>query len=708
MDPDAELHRGFRLGEWEVRPAEGLLIGLQGRRRLQPKCIDVLMCLVEHEDQVVTRDEILRAVWGERAFTDEPLTRCIGDLRKALGDSREKPRYVQTIPKRGYRLIAKVIPLSPSESEPVPVPEAAPAPEAKPTKFSALVTYRLPAAVLAGLAAVFTAIGLLSPTTNQNGQPTLTTNDHSIAVLPFEAMTSGTNNDWMGRGISEDLLNVLARIDGLEVAARTSSFRPSLQSMDIRDIGKELGVRYVLEGSIRRSDDRLKIAAQLIDTSTGFNLWSEVYNRRTADVFAIQTEIAERVVKALKLTTPIGLTSEAFARTTSSVDAYDYYLQARSFLDGPTTVEAITNAIRFYERALEFDPEYGEAYAGLCSVRLKAIGDNQAPDTMPEVRKACDAATKYAPDSPLTRTALGKLRRISGELQRAEDVFLQVIEQYPAYTEARVEQALVYAERGNLEAAERAYREAIEVGPGDPLGYSHYCLFLWTNGRAAEAIPVCQRVTELQPGSAQAYSNLGIAYGVSGDFKQAAVAYREAVARKPSSLAYSNIGINYYYLGRYEDAAVMFREAIKLAPRNFTFWGNLGDALLQLPGQESETSAAYREARKLAELDLEINPDQDFTLAALAHFCARLWDFACARDRLEVSLAAESTEFYKYYYAALAYIQMDEYENAVAETMRAVKFGFPLEMLEAEPLLASVRSNERLALLIEEETNARR
>ena len=700
MDPPSELQQGFRLGEWEVRPAEGLLIGLHEKRHLQPKCIDVLMCLAAKADQVVTRDEILRQVWGERAFTDEPLTRCIGDLRRELGDSRGESRYVQTIPKRGYRLIARITPVH------RPKPAAEPDPAKVVASESSFSAYRPYAAVLASLVVIGLAVAIYFhiPDDDENIAVFQSTED-SIAVLPFEDMTPDSDNAWMGRGISEDLLNLLARIDGMEVAARTSSFRPSLQAMDVRDIGRELNVHYVLEGSVRRSADRLKIAAQLIDARTGYHLWSEVYDRRASDVFTIQTEIAERVVKSLKLTTPIGLASEDFARSTNSVDAYDYYLQARSFLNGPSNEDTISNAVRFYERALEFDPEFGEAYAGLCSARLKAVGDHQAPDSMPAIWQACDAAVQFAPDSPLTRTAVGTLHRISGELQLAENEFMRVIERYPAHTEARLELAKVYAERGDLDAADRAFREVIEIGPGDPLAYSAYCLFLWTNGRSADAIPMCRRVTQLEPGSSIAYSNLGIAYGVSGDFEQAAAAYREAIARKPSSLAYSNIGTNYYYLGRYEDAVVMYREAIKLAPRDFTLWGNLGDALAQLNGNEQETAAAYREARTLAELELEINPDQDFALAAMAYYCARLEDYDCARKRLKASLTSKSKEFYKYYFAALVYIQLDEYQKAVAETMRAVEFGFPLEMLEAEPLLAPIRGNEHLASLIQEEAN---
>ena len=145
MDPTSKLKQGFRLGEWEVRPAEGLLVGLQGRRHLQPKCIDVLMCLAEQAGQVVARDDILREIWGTRAVTDEPLTRCIGDLRRELGDTREEPRYVQTIPKRGYRLIAKITPLV------IPKPEPSPAAQTDIDRRPRFRSFLAAAAVIAGV-----------------------------------------------------------------------------------------------------------------------------------------------------------------------------------------------------------------------------------------------------------------------------------------------------------------------------------------------------------------------------------------------------------------------------------------------------------------------------------------------------------------------------------------------------------------------------
>jgi len=697
MGPPSELQQGFRLGQWEVRPAEGLLVGLHEKRHLQPKCIDVLMCLAAKAGQVVPRDDILRQVWGERAITDEPLTRCIGDLRRELGDTRDEPRFVQTIPKRGYRLIAKIMPVDQLETDASVNPAKAVAPGSRYT------VYRPHAVVLTCLAVIGLAIAIFYPLqSGDENEATFQLTEDSVAVLPFEDMSPGNENAWMGRGISEDLLNLLARIDGMEVAARTSSFRPSLQTMDVRDIGKELNVHYVLEGSVRRSDDRLKIAVQLIDARTGYHLWSEVYDRTTSDVFTIQSEIAERVVKSLKLATPIGLSSGDFARSTSSVDAYDYYLQARSFLDGPSTEGTLNNAVRFFERALEFDPKFGEAYAGLCSAYLIALGDHQAPDVLPEAQAACDSAILHAPDSPMTHTALGTLNRITGDTQRAQDEFGWVIERYPTNSDARIGLALVHADRGDLDAADQAFQAAIEVSPSDPLVYSAYGLYLWTNGRPELAIPMYERVTELEPGSAEAYSNLGVAYLIDGDFERAAAAYRKAVARQPSSLAYSNIGTNYYYLGRYADAAVMYREAINLAPKDFTLWGNLADALTQLPENDEETDAAYRQARVLAELELKVNPEQGYALAALAHYCASLEEYECARTNLAASLDTEITEFYAYYFAALVSIRLDDHQQAVAAIMRALELGFPQEMMEVDPMLAPVRGHERLASFIQE------
>jgi serine/threonine-protein kinase len=217
-----------------------------------------------------------------------------------------------------------------------------------------------------------------------------------------------------------------------------------------------------------------------------------------------------------------------------------------------------------------------------------------------------------------------------------------------------------------------------------------------------------QRAIDLEPGNAEAYNNIGAAYLVHGDFEQAAAAYREALSRQRSSLTYSNIGTNYYYLGRYEDAAVMYREAISLAPKDFTLWGNLADALAQLPERESDTQQAYQRARTLAEQELSVNPAQSYVMAPLAHYCARLGDDDCAKDRIAEGLNAKTTEFYTHYYAALVRLQLDEDQQAIVEIMRAVELGFPLEMLEADPMLAPVRDHQQLVALIQGGKTARK
>jgi tetratricopeptide (TPR) repeat protein len=146
----------------------------------------------------------------------------------------------------------------------------------------------------------------------------------------------------------------------------------------------------------------------------------------------------------------------------------------------------------------------------------------------------------------------------------------------------------------------------------------------------------------------------------------------------------------------------MYREAINLAPKDFTLWGNLADALAQLPDQDGETEAAYRQARTLAELELEVNSEQNYALAALAHYCARLEDYECAAENLAASLDTEITEFYPYYFAALVSLQLDDHQRAVDQIMRALELGFPQEMLEADPMLAPVRGHEHLAAFIQE------
>lgn len=256
MTPNiASLSDGFRLGEWMVHPRSGVFKRSGHCAHVEPKVMDVLLCLARVAGEVATREELLNSAWQGVVVTDEALTRCISELRTLLGDTGRERRYVRTVPKRGYALLALVeAPGAVSETANRPQPNA-----------------RNPTAA-----------------------------NHSIAVLPFTDMSPAHDNAYFSDGLTEELTSALTQIEQLQVASRTSTFSLKGQNADIKTIGDTLHVGHILEGSVRTVGDKLRISARLVNAEDGFQLWSESFSRELKDVFAIQEEIAGAVAGKLK------------------------------------------------------------------------------------------------------------------------------------------------------------------------------------------------------------------------------------------------------------------------------------------------------------------------------------------------------------------------------------------------------------------------
>jgi TolB-like protein len=244
----------LRVGKWLVAPRLNN-ISCEGRSvRLEPKVMGVLLCVARHPGETLSKEQLFQAVWPNTIVTEDVLKRCIAELRRAFNDDARKPHVIETISKRGYRMIA-------------PVSAA-----------------RAATSVAANSAA---------------GAP-----GDSIAVLPFMNMSADRENEHFADGITEEIIDALAQIQELQVVSRTSAFSFKGKHIDLRIVGKQLNARTVLEGSVRRADNRLRITAQLVNTADGYHVWSERYDRELKDVFALQEEIARAIAQRLKTTFP--------------------------------------------------------------------------------------------------------------------------------------------------------------------------------------------------------------------------------------------------------------------------------------------------------------------------------------------------------------------------------------------------------------------
>ncbi|UCC14709.1 MAG: tetratricopeptide repeat protein [Gammaproteobacteria bacterium] len=328
------------------------------------------------------------------------------------------------------------------------------------------------------------------------------TESKSIAVLPFVNMSGDADNEYFSDGLSEELLNVLAQVDGLRVAARTSSFHFKGQNEDLRTVGDKLGVEHVLEGSVRKSGNRIRVTAQLIKVEDGFHLWSDTYDHEMDDVFRIQDEISLAVVDALRVNLLGADRQRITKRATSNVEAHNLYLRGRQFLH-LRTLDSIEQAEKLFEQAVRMDPNYALAYSGL-SDATNLLASNH--ELMPE-------ETAYERTAPLLERAMGL---------------------DPESAEVWASRGLAEMNINNLDEAEAALQRSMELNPSYAPAYLWYASAVsQTPGRTEEAIEVLRKTLEIDP---------------------------------LSRVAQNNIAANYLELGRYDDAATQWRRLVTLDP----------------------------------------------------------------------------------------------------------------------------------------------
>jgi TolB-like protein/DNA-binding winged helix-turn-helix (wHTH) protein/Tfp pilus assembly protein PilF len=341
-------------------------------RDLEPKAFRLLQFLIEHRDHVVSREEVLAAIWDGSVVSDNALSRAIAQIRKIIGDDSKHPNYLQTVPKVGYRLIAEVAPL--------PVAPASRGSERGST--------------LAGTS--FAAGGRRAPLARAADEP-------SIAVLPFANLSADKENEYFVDGLAEEILNSLARISELKVIARTSSFAFRGKQQGIAAIAAALRVRYVLEGSVRRAGTQIRITAQLIDAGDGRHLWSGRYDREVTDVFAIQNDIGEAISTALRvrLAPPV---------KTVNLEAYQLHLKGRYYLL-KLSQESLAKARACFEQARTVDPGYAAAHSALAEYHhtVYVMGLEPAETQAPLARAATEQALLIDPDHSEAHSILAAL-----------------------------------------------------------------------------------------------------------------------------------------------------------------------------------------------------------------------------------------------------------------------------------------------------------
>lgn len=522
----------------------------------------------------------------------------------------------------------------------------------------------------------------------------------SIAVLPFVDLSGNPDQDYLSDGITEELIHRLSQLSGLHVAARTSSFYFKGKSVPISTVGRELQVASVLEGSVRKSDDRLRVTVQLIDVRTGYHIWSRTIERGIDDIFSIQDEISSKVVESLRLSLIEEEEVRLTRRPTSNLDAYDYYLQARSMLARADDEERYRRASHFFSRAVEIDPEFARALAGRCEAELAIYRYSRDVERILRAEDDCRLALSIEPDLVEVRIALTSLYRASGQLARADEEIQIALDQFPEDPDVYRALAWVRSDQKDIDGAVRAYRRSIEIAPEDVRPYQDLGRLLFAIGRYDASAEAYSDMVDASGGSAAAYNGLGAALLMQGRFDEAAAAFRSVLERQPNPRAFSNVAVNYYHSGRYEEAELMFREAIALSPDDYRLIGNLADALRQIPGREQHAREEYLRAAELAEEIRRANPGDVEALSSLGHFYAQIGKIDSAQQAAEAALAADPGDVYAHYYGALVWLESGDEQRVLKELSTAIELGYSPAMLRADPQFQPMAQNQQFQTLL--------
>jgi len=524
---------------------------------------------------------------------------------------------------------------------------------------------------------------------------------NSMAVLPFVNLGNDPKIDYLAMGLAEEVLNLLANIRELKVLSRRSSFYYQGKDIDSRSIAKQLRVRNILEGSIQGPVEDLRISAQLIDANSGYHVWSQSFAPRSTDVLTVRDEIARSVVESLKVALSIESQNRIMRRPTNSADAYDYYLQALSYLRRPRSEQTLENAEGLFRRALDLDPDYALAYAGLCNAYLGKYRLNRQTENVEPAERSCNRALSINPALSEVHVALGSLYRHTGQYETAELEFQRAVVMNPKLETAYYGLAMTYKAQDRLNDAENLFRYAVDLEPGywgTHLALGNYYL---EYGRPAEAILPFRRVTEFNPEYALGYNSLGAALYNSGDRAGGEAAYLKSLDIAPSEFALSNMGSVYYNTRRFESAVEMFKRAVDFTPNDYRNWGRLAFAQRFVPGLKQEAEQNFRSAISIVTQALQVNPKDWRALAYLSSYYANVGDLENSQSTLDQALALGPNDPHVHYFGAVSKVALGDPEGALRFLEGASRLGYSTNAIASDPDFEALRDDERFKALLD-------
>jgi len=527
--------KSFYINDWQVSPLEGLLTRGSETARLEPKAMEVLVYLATRPGEVITREELERDVWHGALIGYEAVTSTIIKLRKALQDNARQPQYIATIPKRGYQLIASITYIDDTDKNKPEIHIENELLVARSNHHTSLLMVTLSCVLVSVL--IWLWMSTPDPTelatpANRNSGITLS----SIIVLPFDNLSDDPKQAYHADGLTDDIITDLSRLSNLRVLASNTSYNYKDRKITAKELGTELNVGFVLKGSARRLGDAIRVNAQLINATTGFNIWAERYDRKATEVFSLQDELAQSIIKALAVNQTAKEKRRLAQRSTNKLDAYDLFQEGQR-ISKAGTQEANLQAREVYRGAIKLDPTYGRAYGALAYIHATNYlrGWTNSPlETLDRALALADQAVALDGSIPQTYWALGYVYLIRKEYDKAEKAILQAINIAPSYAD----------------------------------GYGLLALISNNIGQAKNAIKYVTKGMHLNPYYTWDYPyNLGRAYYILGNYDAAITSLEKAQNRNENSVPIKlHLAASYVKADRQDEAEWIIDELRILSP----------------------------------------------------------------------------------------------------------------------------------------------
>ena len=575
MEPPAQAAR-MRFGPFEADLRSGELRKHGVRLKLQDQPFQVLTLLLEHAGDIVTREELRQRLWPADTFVDfdTGLNSAVKKLRDVLADSADQPRYIETIPRRGYRFVAPLVDPSPatvpsSEPETHEFASSQPASSVVPAAESFSLTRLRLLFAAAVLLLLFVAVFLVYRNTGAGGarRPVI----KSLAVLPLKNLSGDASQEYLADGMTEALIGRLSEIHNIRVVSRTSVTCFKDTHLSVPEIARTLQVDAIVEGSVIRDGNRIRVHAQLIRAATDEHFWSEAYDRDLRDVLSLQSSVAQSIARKVEVTISGEEHARLSAARTVDREAYEAYLKGRYYWN-KRTADSMPKAALYFEQAISKDPRFGAAYSGLadCNSGLAWHGFMSPAEVLPKAYAAAQKAVEIDPQSAEAHASLALVLEHKWDWAGAEVEFKRALALNPQYANAHHWYGDYLSIQGRHDEALVEAKRALELDPLNLMIGTWVGLRYYLARRYDDAIEQSRNTVDLDPNFAAAHLILGEGYVQQGKHKEGLDELRKAASLSGDSPLYiAQVGVSLALTRERKEALRIIRELQDISGKRY-------------------------------------------------------------------------------------------------------------------------------------------